>query len=270
MGRFEGRLPRVYRRYLSIHGPLLAKGLSFSILFASIPLLFLLTLAGSIALTPHVLEMIEAQLFYLLPDGTRRSLINGLEAFARRPGSLSILTFGVFLFTVHTLFFDVTRVVRAAFGMNVSPTHGRTRALLANAVFLLLIYASALVTIAGRFAGPYLALPAPLVQLISRAGALLILATVLWSLIRVATGVRIAVWAAALPALTGALVWQLSSWLAGLAVGVLGRRLVVYGVLASAILYLLLMRVYAEILLHTALWTNELNGAVLSGFGDTN
>lgn len=253
------RTGHIYRRYISIHGPLLAKGLSFSILFASIPLLFLLTTAGSVALTPHVLQMIEAQLFRVLPDTTRRSIIVGLETFARRPGSLSFLTVGVFLFAVHTLFYDVYRVVRAAFGKDVSPARGRARALLANAVFLLLIYVSALATLAGRVAAPYLVLPTALVVLMTRAGALVIIAAVLWSLIRVATGERINARAAAIPAITGAFAWQLLSWLAGLVVRGVGRRLVVYGVLASAVLYLLLMRVYAEILLHTALWTHELS-----------
>ena len=113
-------------------------------------------------------------------------------------------------------------------------------------------------TLAARIAAPYLALPAPLLQLATRAGALVILAMVLWSLIRIATGERIAFRAAAFP---GAFVWQLLSWLAGIVVRGTVRRLVVYGVLASAVLYLLLMRVYAEILIHTALWTGELHFA---------
>lgn len=252
------RLFRIWRRYIAIHGPLLAKGLSFSILFASVPLLFLLTTAGSVALTPQVLEMIESQLFRILPDDVRQSVVGGLTSFARRPGSLSIVTIGVFLFTVNTLFYDVQRVVRAAFGKDISPGRGRARALLANAVFLLIVYALALVTPAGRLLAPYVAIPPLILQLATRSGALFVLAIVLWSLIRVAAGETVPRRAAAIPALTGAFFWQAVSWLIVLAVREMGHRLVIYGVLASAVLYLLLMRVYAEILLHTALWMCDL------------
>lgn len=61
-----------------------------------------------------------------------------------------------------------------------------------------------------------------------------------------------------IPVIGAAVVWQGASWLAALAVRSAGRRLIVYGVLASAVLFLMLMRVYAEILIHTTLWIREL------------
>lgn len=253
--RREGR---IFRRYITIHGPLLAKGLSFSALFATVPLLFLLSVAGSIALTPDVQELLEEQFFLLLPATAQRSITRSMERLAASPGSLSVLTVGVFLWSVHQLFFDLHRVVRAAFDLPVSPARGRVRAVALSGLFLLLIYATALLNLASRLAAPFVAMPDPLLQVIVSGGGTIILAIVLWSLLRIASGTPIRPRRSILPVLTAAVFWQGISLLAGLVVRSAGRRLIVYGVLASAVLFLMLMRVYAEIILHTSLWIHDL------------
>jgi membrane protein len=250
-------IKNVLARHMQIHGPLLAKGLSFSALFATIPLLFLLSVAGSVALTPEVQQLLEEQLLWVLPAAAQRSIENSMERLAASPGSLSILTVGVFLWSVHQLFFDIHRVVRAAFGMRVSPARGRARAVGLSGVFLVMLYGAALIGIASRFLAPYVAAPAWIVQTIAWASATLIIAAVLLSLIRLASGLPLRLRLSAPPALVGALVWQIGSALAGLVIVGAGRRFIVYGVLASAVLFLILMRLYAEVLLHTALWIHE-------------
>ena len=252
------RLRRVFRRYIAIHGPLLAKGLSFSALFATVPLLFLLSAAGSLALTPEVQVLLEDQLFRALPDTARRSVVSGMERLAANPGSLSIVTVGVFLWSVHQLFFDLHRVARAAFGLPVSPARGRARAMGLSGLFLLLIYATALLSLGARLVAPYVAMPQYVLQLLALLSAAVILSVVLWSLLRLASGVPMTWRRSIAPVIIGALLWYAASTLAGSAVRLASRRLIVYGVLASSVLFLLLMRVYAEILLHTALWINDL------------
>lgn len=252
---------RVLTRYRLIHGSLLSKGLSFSALFAMIPLLFLLTMAGSIALTPEVQQMIEREILHVLPDGTRQSILFGLERFARTPGSLSLITVAVFLYTVHTLFFDIHRMVKAAFGIPVGPGVGRLRALALNGAFLLLIYVSALLTFSVSIAAPYLPAPAWLLTLFARVSALFILTAVIWSMIRLSSGVPLHLRFSVPVALCAAVAWQASSWIITNMVRSTGRRLVVYGVLASAVSILALTRIYAEIVLHAALWTAELDPA---------
>lgn len=259
--RTIGTIRKVFVRYRLIHGSLLAKGLSFSVLFAMIPLLFLLTLAGSIALTPEVQMLLEREILHLLPEGTRQSITLGMQRFARTPGSLSVATVPIFLYTVHVLFYDIHRMVRAAFGIPVGTGTGRLRALALNGVFLLLIYASALLTFSVGIATPYLAAPRWLLQLLARASALMILASVIWSMIRVSSGVKLHVRYSAPVALAAAVAWQASSFAVGLMVRTTGRRVLIYGVLASAISVLALTRVYAEIVLHAALWTAELDPA---------
>lgn len=261
MPRLVGRLRHVFARYRLIHGSLLAKGLSFSALFATIPLLFLLTVAGSVALTPNVMEVLERELFHLLPPGTQQSISAGLQRFARTPGSLSIITVVVFLYTVHTLFFDIHRMVRAAFGIPVGTGTGRLRALALNGIFLLLIYASALLTLTAGFVAPYLPVPYWLLQLLARLSALAILTAVIWSMIRLSSGVRLHVRYSVPVAFLAAVAWQVASWVVSVAVFSTGRRMVVYGVLTSAISILALTRIYAEIILHASLWTAELDPA---------
>lgn len=252
------REARILRHYISIHGPLLAKGLSFSALFATVPLLFLLSVAGSIALTPDVQQLLQDQFFRALPNSAQVSINASMSRLANSPGSLSILSFGVFLWSVHQLFFDVHRVMRAGFGMAVSPARGRARAIVLNGLFLLLIYATALLNLMARVLEPYLPVSGLLLQLIAFSSSTIILTVVLWSVIRLASGVPLHVRGSIIPVVVAAVVWQGASRLAGLAVRSAGSRLIVYGVLASAVLFLMLMRVYAEILIHTALWIGEL------------
>ncbi|SIQ69744.1 Uncharacterized membrane protein, BrkB/YihY/UPF0761 family (not an RNase) [Alkalispirochaeta americana] len=254
-----GYLRKIYHRYKEIHGPLLAKGLSFSALFAVVPLLFLLTLAGSFALTPKVQALVEQEILYVLPVGAQRSIMLGLERYASAPGSLSIITLGVFLYTVHTLFFDIHRVIRAAFGIPLGRGTGRLRALALNGVFLLLIYVSALITLAVALAGSYLPGPSWLLALVARFSALAIQTIVIWSMIRLSSGVPLKLVRSLPPALLAAGAWQGASWIMAEVVLSTGRRVLVYGVLASAISLLALTRIYAEILLQAALWTALLN-----------
>jgi len=251
------REARIIRRYVSIHGPLLAKGLSFSALFATVPLLFLLSVAGSIALTPEVQQLLQDQFFGALPNSAQVSIRNSMARLANSPGSLSIVSVAVFLWSVHQLFFDVHRVVRAGFGMTVSPARGRARAVALSGLFLLLIYATALLNLMARILTPYVPVSRILLQITAVASSTVILTVVLWSLIRLGSGVPLRVRGSIVPVLGGAVVWQAASWLAALAVRSAGRRLIVYGVLASAVLFLMLMRVYAEILIHTTLWIKE-------------
>lgn len=250
---------RILQRYSEINGSLLAKGLAFSTLFAVVPLLFLLTIAGSYALTPEVMGILEREILRILPGTSGEALRDGLARFASRPGSLSLITVPLFFWTVHTLFFDIHRTVRAAFNRPVTSHTGRLRALGMNGAFLLLLYASALLSIAVQVAEPWLGWSPVLMQIIARGSSLFILTLVLWSLIRVSSGVKLTLRTSFPVALVSAIVWQGSSALFGMLVLSSGRRMVLYGVLAAAISVLTLTRIYAEILLYAAIWTAEID-----------
>jgi uncharacterized BrkB/YihY/UPF0761 family membrane protein len=251
-------LQAVMKRYFAMHGPLLAKGLSFTALFAAVPLLFLLTLAGSMVLTEEVLAILEGQFLMGLPEAYRQSVMLSLQRFADRPGSLTVATVTVFLYSVHTLFFDVHRVVRAGLGIAVTPGRGRLRAVVLNAVFLLLIYVTALATIGAQVGAAYLGVPDTLLEVLARISAVLIMAITLGSIVRFSGGRPISLRTLIPVFLTAGIAWQGATFVSGYLVRSAGRRMVVYGVLASAVLFLLLMRIFAEILLHSALWVHEL------------
>ncbi|MDA3948990.1 MAG: YihY/virulence factor BrkB family protein [Spirochaeta sp.] len=233
----------------------------FSSLFATIPLLFFLTLAGSFFLTPEVRQILESQLFVGLSPEYRQSIMSGLERFADRPGSLSIVTIAVFLFSVHNLCFDAHRVVRAGLGLGISPARGRARAVALNGVFLLIIYATALLTLAAQVGSTFIPVPEAIVEFAARLSAIVILAGTLWSVVRLAGGQKIPFRLGAPVFLAAAVIWQIAVFLSGSIVLRAGRRVVIYGVLATAILFLFLMRVFAEILLHSTLWIYELRNA---------
>ena len=248
---------RVYRRYLSIHGPLLAKGLSFSALFALIPLLFIASIIGSILLTPELQNELRSQIILLVSSEIAGSLIESIDRLPRMIGSLSIVSVVVFIWSAQQLFFDLHRVVCAAFDVPVTPARGRLRAIGLTAFFLLLVYSALLFGVIGRYLTRYLELPTVLMQLATQFLSWTVVALVLWSFLRIAGGRSLPFRISASPIATAAIVWQTAAVLSGAIIRGSTRRVIIYGVLASAVILLTLVRIYAEILLHTALWIHE-------------
>ena len=247
------RLTSVLRTYQHIHGSLLTKGVSFSLIVAAVPLLFLLVTVSSFFLDTQVIAIVDQTLYGFLPPEQRENLLGSVRRYAGREGSLSIVTGTIFFLAVHNLFFDLSRMVASGLGIRHGVARSRLSALVAPLVFVGLLYVSTLLSSAARwFAG--------LVQLSSTAvgvGAVgvstLVIALVILLIYRWVGGKSLRLLPAWIVSMVAAVLWQGILAFGGLTVRVAGTRFVAYGVLAWAVVFLLFMRLISEILLYGAI-----------------
>ncbi len=248
---------RVLKRYGEVNGALLTKGLSFSLIIGTIPLLLMLFVAGSLLVTPEIVTLLEGEFLRFLPDNVRGRLLEGVENYTQNPGSLSAITVFFFLLAVNNLFFDVYRTVAVGIGTDWSPRRGRLAALVASALLLVLLYVAALASTAASVIGRLYPLPELLVFLGGRGVSALFAAGAFYAIFRVAAGGPLRTGRTLFIALGAAIAWQVIFTLGGATVRVAGSRFVAYGVLAWAIVFLIFMRLMAEILLYAALLIRE-------------
>lgn len=248
---------RILKRYGEVHGALLTKGLSFSLIVGTIPLLLMLFVAGSLLVTPEIVTLLEGEFLRFLPENVRERLLTGVENYTQNPGSLSALTVFFFLLAVNNLFFDVYRTVAVGMGTDWSPRRGRLAALAESALLLVLLYVAALASTAAGVAGRLFVVPEWLVFLGGRSVSAAFAAGAFYAIFRVAAGGPLRTGRTVLIALGAAIVWQVVFTLGGATVRVAGSRFVAYGVLAWAIVFLVFMRLMAEILLYSALLIRE-------------
>ncbi|MFP4373258.1 MAG: YihY/virulence factor BrkB family protein [Spirochaetaceae bacterium] len=248
---------RVRRRYREIHGAILTKGLSFSLILASVPLLFLLLVAGSFLVTPQLVDVVEGEFLGFLPTSVRANLVSGIERYARSPGSLSVVTVAVFLLAVHNLFVDLQRTISLAIGRPIAHGRARLAALAANALFLVFVYAATIISAAGRWIVRLSDLNPTLLPWAARGLSATFIAVVFYAVFRAGARARLRFRPTAAIALGASVVWQLVLAAGGRIVDAAGTRFLAYGVLAWAVVFLVFMRLMAEILIHGALLVRE-------------
>jgi uncharacterized BrkB/YihY/UPF0761 family membrane protein len=235
----------------------MTKGLSFSLIVGAIPLMLLLFVAGSLIVTPEIVDILEGEFLRFLPDNVRERLLTGVQRYTESPGSLSALAVFFFLLAVNNLFFDIYRTVSVGIGTEWSVGKGRLGALAASAVLLVVLYIAALASTAAEVAGRLYPVPDLLVFLGGRSVSALFAAGAFYAIFRLAAGKPLRTGRTILIALGAAVVWQTIFTLGGTTVRVAGSRFVAYGILAWAIVFLVFMRLMAEILLFSSLLIRE-------------
>ncbi|MFW5801670.1 MAG: hypothetical protein ACOCVC_06530, partial [Spirochaeta sp.] len=83
---------RLLRIYAENNGALLSKGIAFSLLFGSIPLLFLLVSLRSVIFFPEFMTVIEGQLLDFLPDDIKQQVIDVIIGEAQGFTSIDLVT----------------------------------------------------------------------------------------------------------------------------------------------------------------------------------
>ncbi|KGE73884.1 YihY/virulence factor BrkB family protein [Spirochaeta lutea] len=244
------RLLRFFRIYDANNGPILAKGIAFSLLFGSIPLLFILVSLRSVLLVPEVMTLIENQLLGFLPPDIKQQVIDRVLGEAPSLSSLDFVTIGAFLYAVNTLFTDLGTGMATMLGSSMQQTLVyRVVAIPLMAVFLLLFYAGAVLTPLLDVASSLVVLPGWVSGLLSRLAAWMLYTVIIAGMYYLFSG-RILRF---IPTLV----------IAGLAAGAsqafavlgsriilgLGARLLILGAVASVLVVLFYMRILSDILL---------------------
>ena len=260
--RFGSFASRVMSAYDRLHGPVFAKGLGFGFVVGGMSLLFLALSVGAYLFhaSPALQEAVSRQLLGFLPPEVGPGMLEGLLALAATWGSLGVITAGVFVFTAFALFDSLERTVTTMLRSR------RRRFLAGRALSLLLLCATvflfyvtaALSTLANYFSAAF-TLPPGLVYWGAKAASLLLVAGDLYAIYRLFARRRLRFLRTAAVALAAALSWQLVGIVGTALIAMAGRRFLVYGAVAWAVMVMVYVRVLGEIVVVSSVMVGVLN-----------
>ncbi len=253
LGRGLGDLLAKYNRR---NGPLLAKGLGFSFLFGLIPLLFLsVSLAGYLyRVAPNLQRFITEEFLVFIPSQARAVLLSHITTAAGNWSAIGILGILILLGVSMALFDSIERALATMLSAPRRKFHlGRliSLALMVGAV-LCFFGAAALSTTATYFRNAWSLSPA-LVYWGGKVLSGLMFAFILLGLYYLFARRRLRFWPTFGIALGASLAWQIIVSLGSGLIRYAGRRVIVFGALAWVTVFLIYLRVLAELLLFSSL-----------------
>ena len=245
---------RLFRIYDQNNGMLLAKGLAFSLLFGSIPLLLLLISMRSIVYSPEFMTIIQNQVLGFMPPDLQKTVLDLVIGSEGRIASLNLATLFMFLFAVNTLLMDLGAAMATMLG---APSSGmllhRVIAIPLMAFLLLLFYVAVVLSPFMKVLGqlfqiaPFLTSWGP--RLVSVGSYTL----VLMGLYYLFSGRKIRLFPTFIIALIAALVWKGLNALGSIVIVQLGSRMLLLGAAASIMAVLFYMRVLADVFMYSSI-----------------
>ncbi len=250
------KCPRVVRitieRYYAENGPLLAKGLAYNFLLGLLPLIFLVfwTAALLVDLAPglQLLELLQEEVLTLLPQSLSNIILDQIKYLSQSKGALGTLTSVTFFVTIFFLFESLERIIRTMLG-GAGRSWWKARGISAAMVVgsLLFVYASAVLSMGvriinsfGIFSSRFLPFGVMLLSLV--------LTSFFFAFCQIIyAGKSFKIVPLLLISFSASGVWQLVNLLSGFLVRSAGRRFIVYGAMAGAVSYSIILRILAEI-----------------------
>ncbi|THB66172.1 MAG: YihY/virulence factor BrkB family protein, partial [Spirochaetaceae bacterium] len=241
------RFVRIYYRH---NGALLAKGIAFSLLFGSIPLLFLLVSLRSVIFFPEFRAIIDGQVLAFLPPDIRQEFLQMALGNADRISSLDFVTLGAFLLAVNTLFTDLGTGMATMLDSQIR--NGALYRLIAiplMAAFVLLVYAASVLTPVIAIMQGFFHMAPEFELMFSRFISIGIYTLILMGLYYLFSRHRLRILPTVVIAFISASAWQGLSMLSARLVVGFGSSFLILGAVASVMIALFYMRILAEIFL---------------------
>jgi uncharacterized BrkB/YihY/UPF0761 family membrane protein len=262
-------LRHVLKRYDKINGPLLAKGLGFSLILGLLPLVFLALSAGAylVNITPEVYESMLQGLADYIPVDLLENYLARVVDFSRNWRSLSLFTLGFFLIFSLNLFNALGRVLRTILSRKRSTVpRNNLLSLIFLSISLLLFYASVIMGNQLDIIG----------QLIPLSGRIAFWADSLMDAMAVSLILMVLyyIYSNRTIDFIPTLVVALLSGIILKGVGTLGvaiiqsmtRRISIFGAMATPIMFMMYLRLFAEILIFSSLIVDFFSSRLYSGF----
>ncbi|AFG36723.1 YhjD/YihY/BrkB family envelope integrity protein [Spirochaeta africana] len=247
--RWRHRL-RFFRIYTDNNGALLAKGIAFSLLFGSIPLLLLLVSLRSVFFFPEFSAILEGQILDFLPDDIKYQVMNVILGSEYRFSSLDVVTIGALLFAVNSLFTDLgTGMATMLDAPIVKNWLHRLIAIPLMLAFLLLFYLASVLTPGLNLVRQFFVVAPGVSRLVSRLISIGIYTFIMTGLYYLFSGRHLRFIPTVVIGALSAVVWQGLNILGSYIVFGLGSRLLLLGAVASLMIILFYMRVLADIFL---------------------
>lgn len=239
----------VLSRYDNHNGPLLAKGLAFSLLIGAVPLLFFVVSLRGYLGNPKIQEFIATQLLAFLPQNLRFEFLRQITDLSSRWQTLPSVTVVIFVLTSFNLFDNLERV------MSTMLAAGRRRFWLGRAIsfllmvgFIVISYAAALVSSVARIAAEYVTSRPTLLFASAKVVSGLLTAFLLTGLYYLFARRKLRFGPTFAVALVCAVIWNLVGFAGGWVVRRAGARFVIYGAITSGVIVLVFLRLLAEII----------------------
>lgn len=240
----------VIRRYKADRGALLAKGLAFSFVWGTVPLLFgVFLLRIDSPLTPRVRSLISQQVLGFLPAEMRSDLLLQLSRVGG--GALpGIFTAVALVIAVVSMFDSLELAMSTMLGSRRRHAHFRKFISLGLMVGIVILFYAAAV------AAPLLRLPAELLNIFpgfiswyTYGVTGLFFAIMFYGLLRLFARRPLRMRPTFVVCLFAAIAWQIAGWGVGIAIGAVGSRYLIYGAVAWAVIFLMFMRILADIII---------------------
>jgi membrane protein len=249
---------RVWRRYKRYNGPLLSKGLAFSFVWGTVPLLFLVVVLRSVIITPELRTIISDRLLVFLPEEMRLDILHQIWSLASDGAFPGIVTVLAFLAAAIALFDSLGQALSTMLGS----TRGRFHlnkivsfSLTIGVVFL--FYLIAMMAPIFRFINRFLGIHPVVFSVTVRVVSGSVFALFLFGLNRLFAGRKLRFFPSLLTALIAAAAWQGVSIAGSWVFQAVSSRYFVYGAVTWAIIFLLFMRILAEIVVFAGIVTAE-------------
>jgi len=260
----RGRKRDLPAKYYKRNGPLLAKGLAFSLVLGTMPIFFLtLTISAYIyKVSPGLQELVTGQLLDFLPANLSTLLLTQIHRLASRAGSLGLITIVVFMVTSVALFDSLEGAMSAMLSSKRRKFHhARLISLSLMSGVVIIYYLTVALSAAAHYFKNFLSLPPQLFYWGSKFASGLFFAFILLGLYYIFSRRRLRFFPTLAIACISSFVWQLIGAAGSRLIQFAGSQLLVYGAITWVIIFLTYMRLLAELLIISSLLVGEFSPA---------
>jgi membrane protein len=256
LGRLGKELSDLLNKYNRRKGSLIAKGLGFSFLFGLIPLLFIaVSLAGYLyKVAPGLQRFITQDFMAFFPVEVQSILLSHITTASGNWGAIGIIGLLILLGISMALFDSIERAVATMLSAPRRKFHfGRLISLALMAGTVLMFFGAATLSTTASYFRNALALSPNMVYWGGKIISGLMIAFMLLGLYYLFARRRLKFWPTFGIALFTSLLWQLLGVAGSSLIRYAGRRVIVYGALAWVTVFLIYMRMLAELILFSSL-----------------
>ncbi len=265
LGRLRYELSDLLAKYNRRNGPLLAKGLGFSFLFGLIPILFLsVSLAGYLyRVAPSMQRFITEDFLGFLPAQAMEAFLCHITTASSNWGAIGIVGIVILIGISIALFDSIERTMATMLSAPRRKFHfGRLISFALMIGTLLLFFGTAVLSTTATYLRSAVNLPPMLVYWGGKLTSWAIFALMLLGFYYLFARRKLRFWPTVGIALLASFVWQLVGILGSLVIRYAGRRLIVYGALAWITVFLIYLRILAELVIFSSLLVSKASPAM--------
>jgi membrane protein len=260
----RGRSRDLPAKYYKRNGPLLAKGLAFSLVLGTMPIFFItLTISAYIyKVSPGLQELVTGQLLDVLPANLSTLLLTQIHRLASRAGSLGLITIAIFIVTSIALFDSLEGSMSAMLSSKRRKFHhARLISLSLMSGVVIVYYLTVALSATARYFKDFLSLSPQLFYWGSKFTSGLFFAFILLVLYYLFSRRRLRFFPTLTIACISSFFWQLIGAAGSRLIQYAGGQLLVYGAITWIIIFLTYMRLLAELIIISSLLVGEFSPA---------